>query len=51
MNVAANFLGIGNAATPFGLKAMEQLQSLNPDKSRATPSMITFWCLILPVLP
>ena len=45
MNVAANFLCIGNAATPFGLKAMEQLQSLNPDKSRATPSMITFLVL------
>ncbi len=45
MNVAANFLGIGNAATPFGLKAMEHLQSLNTDKSRATPAMITFLVL------
>lgn len=45
MNVAANFLGIGNAATPFGLKAMEHLQSLNPEKSRATPAMITFLVL------
>ncbi len=42
MNMAANLLGIGNAATPFGLKAMEQLQTLNPHKDYASPSMITF---------
>jgi len=42
MNIAANMLGLGNAATPFGLKAMEHLQELNPDKDRATPAMITF---------
>ena len=42
MNISANTLGLGNAATPFGLKAMEQLNELNPDKSVASNSMITF---------
>lgn len=42
MNMAANMLGLGNAATPFGLKAMEELQTLNKDKSRATNAMVTF---------
>ncbi len=42
MNMAANFLGLGNAATPFGLKAMEQLQSINPHPERASRPMITF---------
>lgn len=42
MNMAANFLGIGNAATPFGLKAMQQLQEINPDRSQASPAMVTF---------
>ena len=41
MNVSANLLGLGNAATPFGLQAMEHLQSLNPNKDVATPAMIT----------
>lgn len=45
MNIAANMLGLGNAATPFGLKAMEQLQKLNPDKDTASNSMITFLAL------
>ena len=45
MNLSANMLGLGNAATPFGLKAMEQLQTLNPDKQTATPAMITFLVL------
>lgn len=45
MNIAANLLGLGNAATPFGLKAMEQLQTLNPDKSSASPAMITFMAI------
>ncbi len=40
-NISANLLGIGNAATPFALKAMEKLQQNNPDKSRASPDMIT----------
>jgi spore maturation protein SpmA len=42
MNISANMLGLGNAATPFGLKAMEELNSINPDKSTATNSMCTF---------
>jgi spore maturation protein SpmA len=42
MNISANMLGLGNAATPFGLKAMEELDKLNPDKGTATNSMITF---------
>ena len=41
-NITANILGLGNAATPFGLKAMESLQELNKDKSTASRSMITF---------
>lgn len=41
MNVAANLLGLGNAATPFGLKAMEQLQTLNREPTVATSAMIT----------
>lgn len=45
MNLSANILGLGNAATPFGLKAMEELQSLNPDKERATTAMCTFLAL------
>ncbi len=42
MNISANMLGLGNAATPFGLKAMEELDRLNPDKGTATNSMVTF---------
>lgn len=42
MNISANMLGLGNAATPFGLKAMEELESLNPNKGIATNSMVTF---------
>jgi spore maturation protein SpmA/spore maturation protein SpmB len=42
MNISANMLGLGNAATPFGLKAMEELESLNPNKGTATNSMVTF---------
>ena len=45
MNVAANMLGIDNAATPLGLKAMEQLQELNPKKDTATNPMIMFLVL------
>jgi len=45
MNFAANFLGLDNAATPFGLKAMESMQEVNPDKSRASNSQIMFLCL------
>lgn len=42
MNIAANVLGLDNAATPMGLKAMEQLQELNPHKDRASNSQILF---------
>ncbi|OWZ83968.1 nucleoside recognition domain-containing protein [Natranaerobius trueperi] len=42
MNMSANLLGMGNAATPFGLKAMEHLQELNEKKDTATNAMCTF---------
>jgi len=42
MNMAANMLGLDNAATPLGLKAMKELQSLNPDKESATDDQILF---------
>ena len=45
LNFSANLLGLDNAATPFGLKAMESLQTLNPDKERASNSQIMFLCL------
>lgn len=45
MNFSANLLGLDNAATPFGIKAMESLQELNPDKSRATNAQLMFMCL------
>jgi len=45
MNFAANFLGLDNAATPFGLKAMESLQEVNPVKDKASNSQIMFLCL------
>ena len=45
MNIAANMLGLDNAATPLGLKAMEQLQTLNKDKVTATNPMIMFLVL------
>lgn len=44
-NIAANMLGLGSAATPFGLKAMEELQKENPKKDTATEAMITFLVL------
>ena len=44
-NVAANMLGLGSAATPFGLKAMRELQSINKDKTKASDAMITFLVL------
>ncbi len=44
-NIAANALGLGSAATPFGLKAMECLQKDNPEKDTATEAMITFLVL------
>ncbi|MEC5128092.1 nucleoside recognition domain-containing protein [Verrucomicrobiales bacterium BCK34] len=42
MNMAANMLGLGNAATPLGLKAMQHLDDLNPNKGTATNAMCTF---------
>jgi spore maturation protein SpmA/spore maturation protein SpmB len=45
MNFSANLLGLDNAATPFGLKAMESLQELNPKKDTATNAQIMFLCL------
>ncbi len=42
MNIAANMLGLGNAATPFGLKAMQELDKLNPVKGVSTNSMALF---------
>ena len=45
MNVSANMLGLDNAATPMGLKAMKEMQELNPDKDTASNSMIMFLVL------
>ncbi len=45
MNFSANLLGLDNAATPFGIKAMESLQELNPTKERASDAQIMFLCL------
>lgn len=41
-NIAANFLGLGNAATPLGIKAMQELQELNDNKEEATDAMVLF---------
>lgn len=45
MNLAANFLGLGNAATPLGIKAMLELQKVNPHKETATDDMSMFLVL------
>ncbi len=45
MNFSANLLGLDNAATPMGLKAMQQLQESNPQKDTASNSMIMFLCI------
>ncbi len=42
MNFSANVLGLGNAATPFGIRAMQELDSLNPQKGTATNAMVLF---------
>jgi spore maturation protein A len=42
LNITANVFGLGNAATPFGIKAMEEMQKLNPVKDTATNSMVMF---------
>ncbi|SDG21724.1 spore maturation protein A [Fontibacillus panacisegetis] len=44
-NMSANLLGLGNAATPMGIKAMQELQELNPDKETASPAMCTLLAL------
>jgi spore maturation protein A len=44
-NMSANILGLGNAATPMGIKAMQELQKLNPNKDTATPAMCTLLAL------
>jgi len=46
MNISATMLGIDNAATPLGLQAMKELQESNPDKSKASNSMIMFLVLV-----
>ena len=45
MALSANVLGLGNAATPLGLKAMRELQRINPDPNRASPAMCTLLAL------
>ena len=45
MNISANLLGLDNAATPMGLKAMQELQELNTDKNTASNPMIMFLCI------
>jgi spore maturation protein SpmB len=45
MNFSANLMGLDNAATPFGIKAMESLQELNPSKDKASDAQIMFLCL------
>jgi spore maturation protein SpmA/spore maturation protein SpmB len=45
LNFAANFLGLDSAATPFGLRAMQSLQDINPDKEKASDPQIMFLCL------
>src|SRR5262249_31184807 len=45
MNISANMLGLDNAATPMGLKAMEEMQSLNPEKEKASNAQIMFLTL------
>lgn len=42
MNISTNMMGLSNAATPFGVKAMEELQYINPEKDRASDYMVTF---------
>jgi spore maturation protein SpmA/spore maturation protein SpmB len=45
MNFSANLMGLDNAATPFGIKAMESLQEINPNKDRASNAQVMFLCL------
>lgn len=50
MNLSANILGVGSAATPFGLAAMQRLQELNAEPQQASPAMCTFLALNSSVL-
>ena len=45
MNFSANLMGLDNAATPFGIKAMQSLQELNPDSEKASNAQVMFLCL------
>lgn len=45
MTISANMLGLGNAVTPLGIKSMQELQKLNPDKATASPAMCTLLAL------
>ncbi|HWQ74810.1 MAG TPA: nucleoside recognition domain-containing protein [Syntrophomonas sp.] len=45
LNLSANMLGLGNAATPFGMKAMQEMQKLNGDSDQASAAMCTFLAL------
>src|SRR5581483_4296598 len=45
LNIAANMMGLGNAATPFGIKAMEELEKLNPTPGSATNAQVLFLAL------
>ena len=45
LNIASNMLGLDNAATPMGLKAMQQMQEVNPDKAKASNAQIMFLVL------
>ncbi len=45
MNITANMMGLGNAATPFGIKAMEEMDRLNTEKGRASNDMVLFLVL------
>jgi spore maturation protein A len=45
MSIAANMLGLNNAATPLGIKAMEEMQKLNPEKETATNPMVIFMAM------
>ena len=45
MNITANMMGLGNAATPFGIKAMEEMERLNKDKGKASNDMVLFLVL------
>ncbi len=45
MNITANLLGLGNAATPFGIEAMKELEKHNPKSEKASPSMVVFTVL------